>query len=238
MATLPNHYQTLDVQRDATQAEIKQAYRRLAKRFHPDTHSKTANHDRISQINAAYEVLGDPQNRKSYDQELSYAEAGFSAETVSSRQQRTEAAQAKYRQQRQEEQDSDHQLRLWLNRVYTPVNRSLNQIMRPLKSQITELSADPFDDELMGNFQNYIEDCRSLLEKAQRAFQSLPNPPITARVAASLYHCLNQLGDGIEELEYFTSNYDDHHLHTGRELFRIAEGLRRDAMAAVRELPR
>jgi molecular chaperone DnaJ len=110
--------------------------------------------------------------------------------------------------------------------------------MRPLKSQITELSADPFDDDLMENFLGYITDCRDLLAKAQKTFRSQPNPAIAARAAASLYHCLNQLGDGIEELEYFTQNYDDHHLHTGRELFRIAEGLRRDAMAAVREIPR
>lgn len=238
MATSQNHYQTLDVQPDASQAQIKQAYRRLAKKFHPDTNSTTANHDKISQINAAYEVLSDPQHRQNYDQALQLEAAGFSAEGLDARQQRTAAAQAQYRKQRQEEQDSDSQLRFWLNRIYTPVNRTLNQIMRPLKSQINELSADPFDDQLMENFHSYIEDCRDLLSKAQRTFRSQPNPPIAARAAASLYHCLNQLGDGIEELEYFTQNYDDHHLHTGRELFRIAEGLRRDAMAAIRELPR
>jgi molecular chaperone DnaJ len=237
MATHTTHYQTLDVHPNATQAEIKQAYRRLAKQFHPDTNQVTANHDKISQINAAYEVLGDPHTRRSYDQELEYSAAGFSRNGMRSRKQRTEEAQAQYRKQRQAEQDADNQLKLWLNRVHTPVNRTLNQILRPLKSQINELAADPFDDELMENFQAYLEDCKDLLAKARRTFESLPNPPIVAGAAANLYYCLNQLSDGIDELEYFTLNYDDHHLRNGRELFRIAEGLRREAQAAVRELP-
>ena len=237
-----NHYQTLDVQPDATQAEIKQAYRRLAKKFHPDTNQATANHDKISQINAAYEVLGDPQTRQSYDQELEYSAqleaAGFSERGMRSRRQRTEAAQEHYRKQRQAEQDADDQLKLWIKRVYTPINRTLNEILRPLKSQMNELAADPFDDELMENFQAYLEDCKGLLAKARRSFESIPNPPSAAAVAANLYYCLNQLSDGIDELEYFTLNYDDHHLRNGRELFRIAGGLRREAQAAVREIPR
>lgn len=241
MASSHNHYQTLELTPDATQAEIKQAYRRLAKQFHPDTNQDTASHDKISQINAAYEVLGDPQSRRSYDQHLQYSSqleaAGFSQTGVRSRRQRTEAAQEHYRKRRQAEQDADNQLKLWLDRVYTPVNRTLNQIIRPLKSQINELAADPFDDELMENFQVYLEDCRGWLEKAQRLFQAIPNPPSAAGVAANLYYCLNQLSDGIDELEYFTFNYDDQNLRNGRELFRIADGLRREAQAAVRELP-
>ncbi|KAM3115244.1 J domain-containing protein [Phormidesmis sp. 146-33] len=237
-----NHYQILDVEPNATQAEIKQAYRRLAKLFHPDSNSQTANHDKITQINAAYEVLGDPQSRNSYDRHLSYysrlGSAGYSAESVEDRQQRDAAAQAHYRRKRQTEPDSDQHLKVWLNKVYTPVNRQLGQIIRPLRAQIKQLSADPFDDELMEAFQAYTEDCRQMLGKAQTVFRSFPNPPTVAGVAANLYYCLNQVADGIEELEYFSLNYDDHHLNTGLELFKIAEGLRREAQAAFRELPK
>lgn len=241
MASSPTHYQILDVEPTATQAEIKQAYRQLAKRFHPDS-NREASHEKISQINAAYEVLGDPQNRRSYDQQLQYGEqleaAGFSQTPARSRRQRTEAAQAQYRKQRQAEQDAEDLLKRWINRVYTPINRTLNQILKPLKSQINELAADPFDDELMENFQAYLEDCQDLLAKAQQTFRSIPNPPSAAGAAANLYYCLNQLSDGVDELEYFSNSYDDRYLRNGRELFRIAEGLRREAQAAVREIPR
>jgi len=109
-------------------------------------------------------------------------------------------------------------------------------VLKPLKAQINALAADPFDDELLEVFQAYLEECRDYLQKAQHAFSSLPNPPNVAGVAAHLYYCLNQVSDGVDELERFTTSYDDHYLHTGQELFRIATGLRREAQAAVREI--
>ncbi|BAU10225.1 heat shock protein DnaJ-like protein [Leptolyngbya sp. NIES-3755] len=231
------HYQVLDLDPTASQAEIKQAYRRLAKQFHPDSNRATASHDKISRINAAYEVLGDPQSRRSYDQRLKYSDQASGSSEARSQKERAEAAQATYRKQREAEQNADRQLKLWL-KLFTSVNRSLNQIIRPLRSQINELAADPFDDELMENFQAYLTDCEELLAKAQQSFRSTPNPPSAAGAAANLYYCLNQLSDGIDELNYFTNNYDDHHLRNGRELFRIADGLRKEAQAAVREIPR
>lgn len=232
-----NHYQTLNISPQATQAEIKKAYRRLAKQFHPDSNQETASHDRITRINAAYEVLGDPQSRQSYDRELQDQDrleaAGFYQEPLS-REERTAAAQRRY-QQRQTGQTADEEIELWTQQVYVPVNRVLAQILRSLDDQIDDLAADPFDDELMGDFQDYLEDCRDSLGRAQRSFQSRPNPSTLAGVAAHLYYCLNQVGDGIEELNLFTLNYDEDYLHTGQEMFRIAEGLRREAQAAMKQ---
>jgi molecular chaperone DnaJ len=236
-----NHYEILDIDPAASQAEIKQAYRRLAKRFHPDSNREIANHDRITRINAAYEVLGDPQRRQSYDRELSFSGRVTGAEAYStpswqSRQQRAAAAQTQYRQRRQAGRNTDEQFQQWLNQVYQPVNRMLYLILAPLKEQIDDLSADPFDDELLEDFQIYLDDCRDYLQKAQRSFRSMPNPSNVAGVAAHLYYCLNQVSDGIDELERFTSSYDEHYLHTGQELFRIAKGLRREAQAAIKDL--
>lgn len=228
-----NHYRTLNVSPRATQAEIKQAYRKLAKLFHPDSNRDTANHEKIASVNAAYEVLGDPESREFYDRQLAYHDqlqaAGFSHGKT--RQQRT--AQAHYHHQ-PTAQAIDELLQQWTQRVYTPVSRLLYQIMKPLQEQIDDLAADPFDDELMEDFQSYLEDCRDLLDRAEKTFRSLPNPPNVAGVAAHLYYCLNQVGDGLEQFEYFTLNYDDHYLHTGQELFRIAAGLRREAQAGIK----
>jgi molecular chaperone DnaJ len=116
------------------------------------------------------------------------------------------------------------------------VNRLLQQILRPLQDQIDELAADPFDDELLEGFQAYLDDCRDLLNRAQAIFRSLPNPASVAAVAANLYYCLNQVGDGIDELERFTTSYDEHYLHTGQELFRIASGLRREAQTVMKRV--
>jgi molecular chaperone DnaJ len=234
-----NHYDTLEVKPTASQAEIKQAYRRLAKKFHPDSNHELGNHERISQINVAYEVLGDPRQRRSYDYQL-HATGRSTVpveETVSytERQRRATAAQKQY-QQRQTGRENDEHLDRWLKQVYQPVNRLLNQILKPLRDQIDDLAADPFDDELLEEFQAYLEDCRTSHQQAQRIFRSMPNPANVAGVAAHLYYCLNQVSDGIDELERFVTCYDEHYLHTGQELFRIASGLRREAQAAMREV--
>lgn len=236
--TNSNHYDTLEVSPTATQAEIKQAYRRLAKQYHPDSNQETASHDQIAQINAAYEVLGDPAQRQSYDHQLSarrWIGSDYTSD-VSDRQRRAAAAQDLYRRQRQTGKYSDEHLQRWIQQVYQPVNRLLSQVLNSLQDQIDDLAADPFDDELMEEFQAYLDDCRSDLQQAQRLFRSIPNPSNVAGVAAHLYYCLNQAGDGIDELERFTSSYDEHYLHTGQELFRIARGLKREAQAALREI--
>ncbi|WP_414579267.1 DnaJ domain-containing protein [Anabaena sp. CCY 9402-a] len=224
-----NHYETLKVSSSASRAEIKQAYRRLVKLFHPDSNQDTANHEQIIRINAAYEVLGDSQSRLNYDQQL----RGEELKLNSDRLQRTASAQKHYQTKRKSGKDADEQVEEWLRLVYQPVNRLLCSILNSLEEQIEELAADPFDDELLDEFQEYLQQCKADLKQAQITFRSLPNPPSLARAAAHLYYSLSQVGDGLEELAYFPLNYDERYLHTGQELFRIATRLHCEAQASV-----
>lgn len=228
--TDPNHYQTLAIARDATQQEIKNAYRRLAKQFHPDSQGDEASHERIIEINAAYEILGDPKYRQVYDRQLNYSNDYVVA---TQRQQRTADAQEHYQRYREAHKDTEFCISQWYKKIYLPLNRLISQILNPLQSKIDDLAADPFDDELMGQFQAYIDRCRFHLDQARQLFASQPNPAKLAKAAAYFYHCLNQIGDGIDELERFTLGYDDRALHTGKELFRIASRLKREAQQAT-----
>ncbi|OUL36447.1 molecular chaperone DnaJ [Nostoc sp. T09] len=224
-----NHYEILKVNPNASQAEIKQAYRRQVKLFHPDSNQETADKEHIIRINAAYEVLGDSQTRLNYDQQLKNA-----SQKLNSRQQRTASAQRHYQATRKTGKDADELVEEWLRLVYQPVNRLLGRILNSLEEQIETLAADPFDDELLEEFQDYLITCKDDLKQAQTAFRSLPNPPSLARTAAHLYYSLNQVADGLEELAYFPLNYDEHYLHTGQELFRIATRLHYEAQASVK----
>ncbi|MBX3699652.1 MAG: DnaJ domain-containing protein [Dokdonella sp.] len=63
-----DYYETLGVKPDASEAEIKAAYRRLARKYHPDVSKETAAEDRFKAVNEAYEALREPDRRKAYDQ--------------------------------------------------------------------------------------------------------------------------------------------------------------------------
>ncbi len=71
-----DYYQTLGLSRDASQEEIKRAYRKLARKFHPDVSKETDAEARFKEVGEAYEVLKDPEKRAAYDQFGSNWQAG------------------------------------------------------------------------------------------------------------------------------------------------------------------
>jgi curved DNA-binding protein CbpA len=64
-----DHYKTLNLQRNASIKEIKIAYRRLARKYHPDRNSNVSD-DIMKNINIAFEILSDPEKRKQHDKTL------------------------------------------------------------------------------------------------------------------------------------------------------------------------
>lgn len=213
------HYQTLGLEPSATIEQIRSAYRNLAKVHHPDTGAE-AGHQQMILLNEAYEVLSEPERRSLYDRLL-----GLSAPTL--------LKTPKIRVASEEEARI-----LWLKGVYHPVNIGINQIVKPFRRQLDALSYDPYDDELVGEFTAYLERSQQTFQKIRQVFASQRNPVGSALTAELLFHSLNQLGDALEELRYFTLNYNYQHLHVGQELLGIVADLRRQAAEAAEHLLR
>jgi DnaJ domain len=101
-------YAMLGVKRTATSNEIKSAYRRLARKYHPDVNSDPAAQSKFAQINEAYHTLIDPERRKTYDR------TGSVSSSAHARQPDSAAARAARRAQYQ--QRADHIVNEWLRR--------------------------------------------------------------------------------------------------------------------------
>jgi molecular chaperone DnaJ len=76
MAGKRDYYQVLDVNRSASADEVRRAYRRLARQYHPDLNPSPEAEERFKEINEAYEVLSDSNRRASYDR-FGHAANGF-----------------------------------------------------------------------------------------------------------------------------------------------------------------
>lgn len=69
MASKKDYYEVLGVNKDASQSDIKKAYRKMAKKYHPDTNAGNAQAEaKFKEVSEAYSVLSDPKQKKLYDQ--------------------------------------------------------------------------------------------------------------------------------------------------------------------------
>lgn len=79
-----DYYEVLGIQKGASDAEIKKAYRQMAKKYHPDVNKDADAEEKFKEINEAYEVLSDPQKKANYDQfghagmDGAFGQGGFS----------------------------------------------------------------------------------------------------------------------------------------------------------------
>lgn len=216
------YYQILGLDPAASAADIKRTYRKIVKAHHPDVglsvKSKKeieADTEEMLLINEAYETLMDKSKRARYDVIIGVT---------------IEIKQSFHFPKTNEDEARE----IFLSRIFYPSRTSIIKLLSAFKKQIKKLEADPFDDELVAEFEQYLNNVESTLRRASNLFQTNPAPATLEPAVHMMRHCIAQASDGLDEMRRFCHNYDYDHLAMADNLFRIASDLARQAFALTK----
>ena len=207
-----NLYEELGLKNNATKSEIKSSYRSLAKQHHPDAGGEK---ERFLAIQNAWEILNDPLKKEQYDRNSFSSRSSFDS--------LSENWEEQINAKKYNSSIKDREVETWIKEIYTPINRSINQIIKPLNNEIKELSADPYDDKLMENFCNYILLSQKKIEKVEKIYNKKIVPKSITALGLDLYHCFSQVKDALSELDRYTQGYVDDYLFDGKEMIKEAK---------------
>ena len=207
-----NLYEELGLKQNATRSEIKSSYRSLVKQHHPDAGGKK---ERFLAIQNAWETLNDPIKKKQYDS--SFFSSSSSIDSLN------EHWEEKFNSKKYNSSIKDKEVETWIKEIFSPINRLINQIIKPLNNEIKELSADPYDEELMDKFCSYITLSQKKIEKVDKLYKSISVPNSISSLGLDLYHCFSQVKDALSELDKYTQGYVDDYLFDGKEMMKEAK---------------
>ena len=207
-----NFYKELGLEKNATKSEIKSSYRSLVKQHHPDAGGEK---ERFLAIQNAWETLNDPIKKEQYDRNFFSSNSSFDS--------LKENWEEKLNLKKYNSSNKDKEVETWIKEIYTPINRLISQIIKPLNNEIKELSADPYDDQLMENFCSYISLSQKKIEKVEKIYNKKLVPKSISNLGLDLYHCFSQVKDALSELDRYTQGYVDNYLFDGKEMIKEAK---------------
>ena len=206
-------YKELGLNKNATKNEIKSSYRSLVKKHHPDAGGEK---ERFLRIQNAWETLNDPQKKQEYDQQLFSSYPSSSNEFI-------ENWEEKINSKKYSSSTKDKEVQTWIEDIFKPSNRLITQIIKPLNNEIKELSADPYDEQLMEKFCCYIETSQKKIKKVDKIYNSILVPNSISALGLDLYYCYSQVQDALSELDKYTQGYVDDYLFDGKEMMKEAK---------------
>lgn len=218
------HYQILGVAPTVSREEIKRAYRELVKTQHPDTqHNGNGNGtdeatEEMMRINDAYATLMDKQKRTEYDVRIGL--------TVSHPKGKIITPFTSF--------DEDQQREKFLRTVFHPSRTAITKIISMYKKEIRELSADPFDDALLEDFQEYLDRLEAALRKGSDSLVHNEVPRTLQGAVLTMRNSIAQAADALEEMRHYCNNYDYTHLTMAESLFKISTELSKQALTLTK----
>ena len=211
-----NFYEELGLEKNATKSEIKSSYRSLVKKHHPDAGGEK---ERFLAIQNAWETLNDPIKKEKYDRTISYPKEYSNIEDSN--------WSAGLKSTKDSSNSKDKKIKKWIKNIYFPINKSINEIIKPLNNEIKKLSADPYDEILMDEFCKYISASQKKMEKVSLRYKSNAVPETITSLGLDLYHCYSQVQDALDELDRYTQGYVDDYLFDGKEMMQEAKRIQK-----------
>lgn len=213
MSKRENYYEVLGVSPEVNSDAIKKAFRQLVKKLHPDLeYSKQDADERVQakevmqKINQAYEILIDKRKRTAYDKTIGLRNVSMD----------------RVRQQVNKAKNEEHLREVFLATVFHPKRRAIVKVLNQYKKKLTNLEADMYDEELLSDFSDYVDSIEHTLRDASNAFTESPPPESLEGSVTWMRHSIAQASDGLDELNYFRTNFDYDHLSMAGNLFKIA----------------
>jgi len=207
-----NFYKELGLEKNATKSEIKSSYRSLVKQHHPDAGGEK---ERFLAIQNAWETLNDPIKKEKYDRKIFSSNSSFDS--------LNQNWEKNFNAKKYNSSIKDKEVEIWIKDIFTPINRLISQIIKPLNNEIKELSADPYDDQLMENFCSYIILSQKKIEKVEKIYNKQIVPKSISALGLDLYHCFSQVKDALSEFDRYTQGYVDNYLFDGKEMIKEAK---------------
>ena len=184
---LTNFYQMLGVQPEVGFTEIKRAYRRLAKTNHPDLKHIEQSASELQKatefmmrLNEAYETLADKSKRAEYDTLIGARLRTVTGATL-------------------EPLNEGETRELFIRQIFHPSRTSITRVLKRYKKELTDLSLDIYDDELVENFTRYVDELESTLLKSANSFSSRPVPRSLNAAVQMMRYSIAQAADGLDE---------------------------------------
>lgn len=217
------HYQILGVETNVAAAEIKRAYRRLVKDFHPDighaektVEDRHQDNERMRRLNEAYETLMDRGKRSAYDDEIGINRSNRIFVNITSVVNEDEARER------------------FLRQIFHPARQTIGRAMSMYGKQMRQLSLDIYDDELVAAFERYVDSYEDALRKGSQTLSRQECPPSLDSALQMMRYSIAQAADGLEEMRRFCLNFDYDHLIMAKNLIAIAQDLSRQALALTK----
>ena len=211
-----NFYEELGLKKNATNSEIKSSYRSLVKKHHPDAGGEK---DRFLAIQKAWETLNDPLKKEKYDRQF--------IDSFTFKKEIDNNWEDNFNSKKKNSSIKDKEVENWIKDIYSPANRLISQIIKPLNNEIKELSADPYDETLMENFCDYIMVSKKKIDKVDKLYKAKSVPATISNLGLDLYHCFSQVKEALLELDRYTKGYVDNYLFDGKEMMKEAKRIQR-----------